>query len=319
MKILICGATGFMGRNLFEYFSKDPNNQVYGTSFSKEKYHENIYKVNLKNEGEVNVLFNMIHPDVVIQAAAITTGVKDEKERPYIHVTDNVIINSLVLREAFLSKVKHFLFLSCGVMYPPSEIPLKESDWKETDKIADVYFGGAWMKIYTEKACEFYSMHGMKCTAIRHSNTYGPYDKNDPDRSHVLAGTVRKVMHANDTVSIWGSGKEGRDFVYVTDVINAVQLLINKQVQPFELVNVSAGYALTINELVDKVIQYSGKKLSITHDTSKPTVPITLCFDHSYIENKYGWTPLVNIDAGLKMTLEWYKKHYMEENNEFKK
>lgn len=314
MKILICGATGFMGRNLFEHFLKNPENQVYGTSFSRNTYHENIYTVNLKNEGEINVLFNTIRPDIVIQAAAITTGVKDEKERPYIHITDNVVMNSLILRAAFLNKVKHFLFLSCGVMYPPSKIPLKESDWKETDKIADVYFGGAWMKIYTEKACEFYSRHGMKSTAIRHSNTYGPYDKNDPDRSHVLAGTIRKIMHAvsGTEISVWGSGEEGRDFVYVGDVVNAIQILIDKQVQPFELVNVSAGYALTINELVNKVIQHSGKKLNITHDISKPTVPVTLCFDHSYMESKYGWSPLVNIDMGLKMTIEWYKKYYME-------
>ena len=147
---------------------------------------------------------------------------------------------------------------------------------------------------------------------VRHSNTYGPYDKNDPDRSHVLAGTIRKVMHASDSISIWGTGEEGRDFVYVGDVVNAIQILIDKQTDSFERVNVSAGYPLTINELVNKAVQHSGKKLEITHDVTKPSVPVTLCFDHSYIENKYGWTPLVDIDTGLQLTIDWYKKNYME-------
>ena len=312
MKILVCGATGFMGRNIFEHFLKNSENEVYGTSFSREPYHENIIHVNLKNENEVENLFKTVRPDVVVHAAAISTGVKDEKERPYIHVADNVVINSLVLREAYLSKVKHFLFLSCGVMYPPSEIPLKESDWKETDKIADAYFGGAWMKIYTEKACEFYARLGMKCSAIRHSNTYGPYDKNDPARSHVLAGTIHKVLHASDSISIWGTGEEGRDFVYVHDVVNAIQILIDNQTEQFERVNVSAGYPLTINELVSKVVRYSGKNLKITHDITQPSVPVTLCFDHSYIKNKYGWTPFFDIDTGLKLTIDWYRKNYTE-------
>jgi nucleoside-diphosphate-sugar epimerase len=312
MKILICGATGFMGRNLFEHFLKYTEHQVYGTALNGILYHENIRNCNLKDERAIQLLFDEIQPDIVIQAAASTTGVKDTIEHPHIHIADNVVINSLLLRAAFDYKIKHFLFLSCGVMYQPSKIPLKESDWNANDEISSVYFGGAWTKIYIEKMCKFYSNLGMKCTSIRHSNTYGPHDKYDPEHSHVLGGTIHKVMNATDTISVWGTGEESRDLIYVNDVINAIQILMDKQTSPFELVNVSAGHAISINDLVNKIIYHSGKQLKITHDITKPTVPLSLVFDHSYIKNKYGWAPTVDIDTGLKLTIDWYKKNYME-------
>jgi len=309
MKILVCGATGFMGRNLFEYFLAQ-GHEVYGTAWENEAYHENIIYVNLKDEDEINNLFETIRPEVVIQAAATTSGVADTIAKPYIHVTDNAVVNSLVLRAAFEYKVKHFIFLSCSVMYQPSEKPLKESDWNPGDEIIKQYFGVGNMKVFIERQCEFYSRLGMKCTAVRHSNTYGPYDKFDPDHSHVLGSSIRKVMEATDYVEVWGTGEEKKDLIYVSDVVAGIDVLIHKQTDMFERVNMSSGIGLTINDLVKKIIKCSGKTLAIEHNIGKPSIPVHLVYDSSKMKEKYGWEPKVTLEEGLKLTIEWFKENY---------
>jgi len=309
MKILVCGATGFMGRNIFEYF-KNQGHEVHGTALDSETYDGNIGYWNLKEEEEVNMVFDRVRPDIVIQAAATTSGAKDITQRPYIHVTDNAVMNSLLLRTAFEYKVKHFLFLSCGVMYPSSDTPQKESDWDISKELYKSYFGVGWTKIYIEKMCEFYSRLGMKCTAIRHTNTYGPYDKFDPDHSHVFGATIRKVVAATDTLTVWGKGEEARDLIYVSDVVDAIDILIKNQVDPFELVNVSYGEAVRVIDLVHAIIAVEKKDLKIEHDLTAPNIPFRLALDHSYMKEKYGWTPKVAIIDGIQLTLDWYKRNY---------
>ena len=124
-KILICGATGFIGRNLINYFLDKKSYKVYATynnrkPFKIDQFGENInwIKANLLSQKDVvNALRNK---DIVIQAAATTSGSKDILQRPYIHVTDNAVMNSLLLRSAYHNDVKHFIFFSCTVMYQSS-------------------------------------------------------------------------------------------------------------------------------------------------------------------------------------------------------
>ena len=155
-KILICGATGFIGRNLINYFLNKKSYKVFATfnnkkPFDSSEFVENVswIKANLLNQNDVvNALKNK---DIVIQAAATTSGSKDIIQRPYIHVTDNAIMNSLLLRQAMQSKVSHFIFFSCTVMYQSSSKPLKETDWNPSDQIYHKYYGVANTKIYIEQ------------------------------------------------------------------------------------------------------------------------------------------------------------------------
>ena len=166
----------------------------------------------------------MPETDVLLQFAATTSGAKDIIERPYIHVTDNAVINSYLLRECFESKVRHFIFPSCTVMLSSTENQ-KEFDWDPNNQIFGNYFGVGNTKIYIEKMCEFYSSLGLKTTALRHSNVYGKYDKFDLLKSHVLGATIRKVINAkeNEVLEVWGSGKAKRDFIFVDDLVDIVE------------------------------------------------------------------------------------------------
>ena len=322
-KVLILGCTGFIGRNIAETFSENKKFQTFGTSFTSwdfPKKGTEVYTVNLTLEPHVNRLFKSIKPDIVIQAAAVTSGSKDIIERPYIHVTDNAVMNSLILRACYEYGVKHFIFLSCGVMYQPGKNPRKEEDFNEHDSIYLPYFGVGWTKVYIEKMCEFYSRLGRtKHTVIRHSNSYGAYDKYDLEYSHIFGATVRKVMDAKDgeSIKVWGSGEDTkRDLLYVSDVVSFIQDIIIKQRDSFELVNLGYGKAFSVKEIVESIIKVSGKDLSIIYDTSKPVIPTTLALDSSKAIKKYGWQPKISFIDGIKRTLDWYETFYKKNINE---
>ena len=217
-KLLICGATGFIGRNLVNYYSTKNEFEVYAQHFNREPFeveNVNFVKADLTDKNDVHKVIQGM--DIVIQAAATTSGSDDIVNKPYYHVTDNAVMNSLIFREAFESHVERLLFTSCTVMYQSDKnYPLKETDYSESDEIFPTYFGVGWTKVYLEKMCEFFSrISDTKFTAFRHSNIYGPHDKYDLKKSHVFGATITIVMKApeNSAITVWGKGTAKRDFL----------------------------------------------------------------------------------------------------------
>jgi len=311
--ILICGATGFIGRNLLDYYYKQGGYNIRAIHHQRpalEGYDGVEWvKCDLKNPKQVQEV--MIGIDIIMQFAATTSGAKDILDKPYIHVTDNAVINSLLLREAFEQKIEHFIFPSCTIMYQKSEIAIKELDFNPLEEIQSFYFGAGYTKIYLEKMCEFYSRLGKtKHTVIRHSNMYGPYDKYDLEKSHVFGATITKVMTSeNGKINVWGTGEEKRDLLYVEDLIDFIDLAINKQTTPYELFNVGLGEGIKIKDLVHKIVKYSERDLEIVHDLSKPTIPASLFLDCSLAKEKFNWKPKHTLDEGIIKTLDWYKNN----------
>lgn len=315
-RILICGATGFIGRNLLDFFHKKNEYNIRATHFKRPAVsgYDGVEWVfcDLRDQQQVSSVMQDV--DIVLQFAATTTGAKDIVSKPYIHVTDNAVMNSLLLREAFEKSISHFIFPSCTIMYQKSDRAISENDFNPSDEILPFYFGAGNTKVYLEKMCEFYSRLGRtKHTVIRHSNLYGPHDKYDLEKSHVFGATVTKVMQAkDDEVVVWGTGEEARDLLYVEDFLDFVDTAIKKQSSPYELVNIGLGEGVKIKDLVKKIIDASKKDLKITHDLSKPTVPTSLYLDCSRAQSIFGWKPLHTLDEGIVKTISWYEEKILE-------
>jgi nucleoside-diphosphate-sugar epimerase len=309
-KILILGAAGFIGRNLAEFFSQNKDLDVLGV-FHKEKPFDypglKWIQADLTLKNKVNQVVRGV--DVIIQAAATTSGSKDIINQPHIHITDNAVMNSLIFRSAYENNVSHVLFFSCSIIYPPSLKNAKESDFKADSGMHLNYFGAGWTKIYLEKMCEFYSKIGRtKYTVIRHSNNYGPYDKFDLERSHVFGATMTKVLGTqDDKIVVWGNGEEERDLLYISDLVDFVKLAIEKQNAPFCLCNVGSGRSISVSDLVKKIILMSGKKVAIEYDKSKPSIKTSLSLDCTKAKIEFGWNPKVAIDEGIQKTMDWFQ------------
>ena len=310
-KVLICGATGFIGRNLTEQLSKRDDLEVHAVRFTRPAYpcaNVTWHQADLRNPSDVERVLTDI--DWVIQAAATTSGSKDIVTRPFIHVTDNAVMNSYLFRAAFEKKIKHVVFFSCTVMYPTSNQALKESDFDANQPVFPRYFGVGHTKLYIEKMCEFYAGIGStKFTAIRHSNIYGPHDKFDLERSHVFGATVTKVMTAKDKISVWGTGEEERDLLYVDDLVRFVESAIAHQPQNYRLYNCGYGKAVTIKYLVNQIVAQSGKHLTIEHDLSQPTIKTSLFLDCTLAKTELGWEPSTRLEEGIEKTLAWWQEH----------
>jgi GDP-L-fucose synthase len=315
-KILICGATGFIGRNLTEWLSRRPGFEVIAVHHRRPPYacpNATWVEADLTDRRDVEAVLKGV--DIVVQAAATTSGSKDITTRPYIHVTDNAVMNSLVFRAAHDQGVRHVLFFSCAVMLPSSEKALAETDFDANAAIHPSYFGIGWTKLYIEKMCEFYSRLGVtKYTAIRHSNVYGPYDKFDLERSHVLGATITKAMTARDgKIVVWGSGEEARDLLYVDDLMELVEAAIDKQFRPFELYHCGYGEAISVRDLVRKIVTASGRELAIEHDLSKPTIKTSLFLDCAKVDRDLGWRRKTSLDEGIRRTLAWWQANLANE------
>ncbi len=313
-KILVCGATGFIGRNVAEHFAEKPEFEVYGTYLNSKPYQNDkisLIKSDLTKREDVNNAVKGM--DIIVHMAATTSGAKDIVSKPYIHVSDNAIMSHFLLRAAFDNNVKHFIFPSCSIVYPSwNNNPVKEGE-ADMEKIDKKYFGAAWMKKGMEKACEFFAgFERTKHTVFRHSNVYGPYDKYDLEKSHVFGATVTKVMQAETpgSIDVWGSGEEERDLIYVSDIVSFIEKAIEKQEKPFELVNVGIGESIPVRDLVSKMIEVSGKKnLGIKFNLDKPTIKTKVALDYSLAKERFDWSPQVSLEEGIKKTLQWYREN----------
>lgn len=315
-KLLILGGSGFIGKNLTEYFSKKNYKVISTYHRSKPKKISNVkyVKCNLLNKKEVDKVLKKT--DILVICAATTSGAKDIIERPYIHVTDNVIMNAIITRSAFDNKIPRVLFMSCTVMYKSQKNKIKENSLNLNDEFYPNYFGGAWMKVYTEKACEFFSrLKKNKYTIIRHSNIYGPYDKFDLKKSHVFGASVTKVLKNKDgIVNVWGDGKEKRDLLFVEDLCKFVDLAIKKQKNSFEIFNVGYGKLISINNLVKKIAKISGTEIKINHDKSKKSLKTNVVLNCKKAKKLLGWKVNNTLEQGIKKTLAWYNNNYISKS-----
>ena len=309
--ILICGATGFIGRNMAEYYAQNADYNVVGVFNRRPPFsHPRIrwVQADLTNPREAATVMSGVN--ILIQAAATTSGVKDIFSKPHTHVTDNAVMNSYLFRLAHENGLQHVIFFSCTIMLASNPIAQTEEDFDANAKMHPRYFGAGWTKVYLEKMCQFYAqLGGTKFTAIRHSNVYGPHDKFDLETSHVCGATITKVMRASESVTIWGSGEETRDLLYVQDLVDMVTCVIEKQDVSFAIYNCGSGSSVSINDLVKKVIVESNKTLNLKYDLSMPTILNHLQLDCSKAKNDLSWIPKHSLSLGISKTVKWWQEN----------
>ena len=312
--IIIYGATGFIGKNLTIFFSQNPKYKVTATYNQRPPFEcPNVIwiKVNLLNHNEVKE--SLKNQQIVIQAAATTSGAKDIVNSPALHVTDNAVMNSLLFREVFEQKIEKLIFFSCTVMYKHGRIPLKEEDFS-VDEIHQRYFGIGWTKLYLEKMAEFYAHLGStKFIVLRHSNIYGPHDKFDLEKGHVFAATLLKIKKAlnekKKNLEVWGDGSDVRDFLHIHDLLNFVKISLEcDHLEKFNLFNVGSEAPVSVKNLIDLMIEVTGVDLKIDWDISKPSIGTSIVIDCSKAR-ALDWRAKTNLKDGIKDAWTWLNQN----------
>tara|TARA_Y100000994_G_C15491977_1_gene359715 strand:- start:72 stop:662 length:591 start_codon:yes stop_codon:yes gene_type:complete len=189
----------------------------------------------------------------------------------------------------------------------------KQDEKKFNYKIIDKYFGVGWTKVYIEKLCKFYAnLLNTKFTVIRHSNIFGPNDKFDLEKSHVIGATITKVMTANKEITIWGKGNEIRDFLYISDLIKFIELVIRKQKKKYEIYNCGSEIGVKIYDLVELIIKIAKKNIKIKKNFTAPTINFNLILNCNKAKKEIGWKSKVSLSEGIRKTLIWWKKNKLK-------
>lgn len=313
-KVIILGSSGFLGSNIAKALIKFKKFSVHGTYFKTKPKIKGIKLIKVDLTKEKNVEKILKGKDIVIHAAAVTSGSKEVATNPIKFVSDNVIMNSLVCKYSTINKVKKVILLSCSIVYAThgsKKVYVKENDLDLSKNVNQKYFGFAWIKIYLEKMAEFYAnFKQTKFIILRHSNIYGPNDKFDPLKSHVLASLILKSMDKKrKVIEILGKGNESRDLLYISDFVDALKKIISKNLSFFKVYNVGSGKLYNINQLALFVKNISQSKKKIVNNNKYSNINTNIALDCKRIEKEINWKCQTEIKLGIEKTIKWYRKY----------
>jgi len=311
-KILVTGATGFVGVNLIERLLSS-GASLRATIHKKEPV--------IRDGGIDYVECDLIQMedcckvvegiDYVFHCAANTSGAATIEKTPLVHVTPNIVMNSQFLQAAYFAQVKKFLWLSSSTGYPPTaDRPVKEEEIMDGDPY-EKYFCVGWMKRYTEVLCRMYSEkleNPMTTVVLRPTNIYGEYDDFEFETSHVFAALIRRVLERQNPIEVWGTGDDVRDLIYVGDFIDAMLLAMEKT-ECYDVFNIGLGQGYSIKEILRIMLEVDGyMDAEIVFDSSKPTtIPIRLV-DTTKAEIVLGFKASTELREGIKKTMKWYSQ-----------
>lgn len=270
-------------------------------------------QVNLLNQAEVAAFFAAEKPDYVFLAAAKVGGIMANATSPADFIYENIMIESHIVHEAWRSKAKKLLFLGSSCIYPQMAVQPIREEALLTGPLEPTNDAYALAKIAGIKMCQAYNQqYGTKYISVMPTNLYGINDNFDLQTSHVLPALLRKFHEAKlakaPTVTVWGTGKPVREFLYVDDLADACLYLMNSY-SDSKIVNIGTGIGITIGQLAAEIAAVVGYQGELVFDTSKPDGTPVKINDVSYL-TALGWTAETSLTEGLNKTYEWYLSHY---------
>ncbi|MBF0244562.1 MAG: NAD(P)-dependent oxidoreductase [Planctomycetes bacterium] len=307
--VLVTGGAGFIGSNLVNRLVED-GARVRATLHEREPHERNAraeyVRCDLLQPGDcAQVCADM---DYVFLCAANTSGAAVMESTPLVHLTPNVIMNARMLEAAYAAGVRKTLFISTNTVYPVSDQPVRETD--VTNEFFEKYFIVAWMKRFSEIMCEMYATKikkPMHTVVVRPANVYGPMDDFAWETSHVLPALIRRVVERHDPITVWGDGRDVKDFIYVDDLVQGLLLTMDR-VSGFDAANLASGRGYCLRDLLDLIIRLDGyANARVEFDASKPTMIPKRLIDPSKAEKLLGFSAQTTMEQGLQKTIQWYR------------
>ncbi|MFT7036605.1 MAG: GDP-L-fucose synthase [Cyclobacteriaceae bacterium] len=297
-KIYVAGHRGMVGSAIVRKLkSEGYSNLICKTS--KE--------LDLINQQGVKEFFEAEKPAYVFLAAAKVGGIHANNIYRGQFLYENLMIESNVIHQSHVNRVKKLLFLGSSCIYPKyAEQPIKEESLL-TGILEQTNEPYAIAKITGIKLCETYrDQYGVDFISAMPTNLYGPNDNYDLNNSHVLPALIRKFHSAktNDEefVEVWGSGTPLREFLHVDDLAEA-SLFLMSDYSDGKPINVGYGKDISIKDLahlVKGLVDYKGE---IRFNASKPDGTPRKLMDSTRLNN-LGWRPKVTLEKGVLDTYQ---------------
>ena len=267
-------------------------------------------ELDLTEQTAVRDFFRQERPQVVILAAAKVGGIKANSSDPALFIRDNLAIQQNVIDASHRVGTGKLVFLGSSCIYPRlAPQPIKEeylltgpleptNEWYAVAKIAGIKMGQAYRRQY-----------GLSAISLMPTNLYGPGDNFDPENAHVVPALLRRFHEASlqraERVVVWGTGTARREFLHVSDLAEAVVLLMERYDEE-QIINVGSGEEVTIRELCDMIATTTGFSGRIEFDVSRPDGTPRKLLDNTRV-SALGWRPKIGLRQGLAQLYDWYR------------
>ena len=304
MKILLTGATGFLGQNLKPVLSEDYKVQGFQSSYWDLRCQKTCYQA-----------LDQFEPDVIVHAAGSVGGILANKENPGKFMYENLIMGANLIEAARTKGVKKFILLGTVCAYPKhTPVPFKEEElWNGYPEETNAPYGIAKKTLMrlVEAYHEQYDFNGVNLVPV---NMYGPHDHFNLTSSHVIPALILKfdeAIKSGKDVTLWGTGEASREFLYAPDCAEAIKLAIQKDVGP-EPINIGTGKEIKIIDLAETIADLMSFNGTIFFDSSKPDGQPRRCLDTTRAKERLGFEATTDLETGLKSTIEWFWKQTMK-------
>lgn len=248
-------------------------------------------------------------PDIVFLAAGRVGGILANDRAPAAFLTDNLLIAASVLPAAHRLGVEKLLYLGSSCLYPRDAAQPMAEDALMTGPLEPTNAPYAIAKIAGIALCQAYRrQHGADFVAALPTNLYGPGDNFHADSAHVPAALLRRCHEAKQagapTVTVWGSGRPVRDFLWVDDLADACVFLMQRYSDGAPI-NVGTGRGVTIADFAARIAAAVGYAGTLRFDPSRPDGAPRKVLDTSRL-SAAGWTAPTGLEDGLRRYHAWF-------------
>lgn len=303
-RYLITGAAGFIGSKVAQKYIRQ-NAEVVIVDNLSTGLKENIPEGSIFIEGNVyeDAVLNKIRDekfDAIIHIAGQSSG-EVSFENPLYDLRTNAQSTLQLLEIAKSTGCKHFIYTSSMAVYGEQEDKCVTEDIMPIPK--SFYAVG---KLASENYMRIFSKFGIQCTALRLFNVYGA-GQNMNNMKQGMASIYLAMALRDGHIIVKGSKDRYRDFVYVDDVVQAIDLSLKRKGNDFEVYNVSLGKAQTVEGIINKIKDELGFPIKVEYVEGTPGDMHGIVGDSRKIQKELGWKPMYDFDSGMKKMIEWAK------------
>jgi GDP-L-fucose synthase len=292
MKRLITGGSGFIGKNLIGDIKLSSAN------------------IDLTNYDNTINCFRFHSPDVIIHCAAKHGNYLNMKNNPVDHFTENMAINMNVLRSAMELDIDKVIMFSSVTAFPHSVWACEESLLHLGEPHAESYGHGYAKRMIEVLVRAYREQYGLNYVCMFMSNVYGPHNDFNVETSTVVSNLIRKCHTAkikNENLTVYGDGTPERDFMYVNDINDVVDRVIdNFDDDTGGSVIISNSHPVSIKQLVNIIsdaMDFKGKIIWQPNANVGQSIKVS---NNSKLMSMYPDLKFTDIEDGIRMTVEWF-------------
>lgn len=302
MKSLVLGGNGFMGTHLVEGLLEEGHEvRIYDRS-------PNAFRATPKDAefvrgdlGDADLVRSAVEGVEVAFHFANTTIPKTSNDDPIYDVRSNLIDTLGFLRSCVEAGVRKVVFASSGgtIYGQPRAVPISEDH--PTNPITSYGI----VKLAVEKYLALFEhLHGLDYTVLRISNPYGPYQ--NPGGQQGVVPVFLHRLRAGRPLTVWGDGGVVRDYLYVSDLVEALKLAAGTGTRQ-KVLNVGSGRGTSLNDLVAIIAGVTGERPEVEYVAGRALDVPANVLDVVRARDELGWSPRTGLAEGIDRTWNWVR------------